>query len=50
MVLVRWRAVVTKRLAAGPGWRAARLAGIWGMNFEFMPELKLRWGYPAALA
>ncbi|MFH2202314.1 MAG: magnesium/cobalt transporter CorA [Elusimicrobiota bacterium] len=22
------------------------LAGIYGMNFEFMPELKLRWGYP----
>jgi magnesium transporter len=20
------------------------------MNFEFMPELKLRWGYPVALA
>lgn len=23
------------------------LAGIYGMNFEFMPELKLRWAYPA---
>jgi magnesium transporter len=23
------------------------LAGIYGMNFEFMPELKWRWGYPA---
>ena len=28
---------------------ATAFAGIWGMNFEFMPELKLRWGYPAAL-
>jgi magnesium transporter len=26
------------------------LAGIWGMNFHFMPELALPWGYPAALA
>jgi magnesium transporter len=25
------------------------LASIWGMNFEFMPELDERWGYPAAL-
>ncbi|MBN2418205.1 MAG: magnesium/cobalt transporter CorA [Deltaproteobacteria bacterium] len=24
------------------------IAGIYGMNFEFMPELKWRWGYPAA--
>jgi magnesium transporter len=24
-------------------------AGVWGMNFEFMPELKKPWGYPAAL-
>jgi magnesium transporter len=23
------------------------LAGIYGMNFEFMPELKIRWAYPA---
>ena len=23
------------------------VAGIYGMNFEFMPELKWRWGYPA---
>jgi magnesium transporter len=23
------------------------MAGIYGMNFEFMPELKLRWAYPA---
>jgi magnesium transporter len=25
------------------------LAGIYGMNFEFMPELKWHWGYFAAL-
>lgn len=24
-------------------------AGIWGMNFEFMPELKWKYGYPVAL-
>jgi magnesium transporter len=42
----------TKRLAA---WAAifavsTALAGIWGMNFEHMPELKWAWGYPVALA
>ena len=26
------------------------LASIWGMNFEHMPELDERWGYPVALA
>ncbi len=26
------------------------LAGIWGMNFDIMPELNETWGYPAALA
>lgn len=25
------------------------LAGLYGMNFKFMPELELRWGYPALL-
>lgn len=25
------------------------LASLWGMNFKVMPELELRWGYPAAL-
>jgi magnesium transporter len=25
------------------------IVGVYGMNFEFMPELKERWGYPAAL-
>ncbi len=42
----------TKRLAA---WAAifgvsTALAGIWGMNFELMPELKWAWGYPLALS
>ncbi len=41
----------TKRLAA---WAAifavsTALAGIWGMNFEHMPELKWVYGYPFAL-
>lgn len=42
---------VTKRLAAWAGIFAVAtaFAGIWGMNFEAMPELKWRWGYPAAL-
>jgi magnesium transporter len=43
---------VTKRLAA---WAAifavcTAFAGIWGMNFEHMPELKWHYGYLAALA
>ena len=25
------------------------LAGVWGMNFKYMPELRWPWGYPAAL-
>lgn len=25
------------------------LAGLYGMNFRYMPELELRWGYPALL-
>ncbi|MCC7114477.1 MAG: magnesium transporter, partial [Burkholderiales bacterium] len=42
----------TKRLAA---WGAlitipTLIAGVYGMNFEHMPELKQVWGYPAALA
>ena len=24
------------------------LAGVWGMNFDFMPELRWRWGYAFA--
>jgi magnesium transporter len=41
----------TKRLAAWAGIFAVAtaFAGIWGMNFEVMPELKWRWGYPVAL-
>jgi magnesium transporter len=26
------------------------IAGIYGMNFDFMPELHEQWGYPAVLA
>lgn len=42
---------VVKRLAA---WAAifavsTALAGIWGMNFDVMPELKWKYGYPTAL-
>ncbi len=42
---------VTKRLPAWAGifGAATALAGIWGMNFERMPELKWAWGYPAAI-
>ncbi|MGY4830549.1 magnesium and cobalt transport protein CorA [Sphaerotilaceae bacterium SBD11-9] len=41
----------TKRLAAWAGIFAVAtaFAGIWGMNFEHMPELKLTYAYPAAL-
>jgi magnesium transporter len=43
---------VTKRLAAWASIFAVctAFAGIWGMNFEHMPELKFRYGYAAALA
>jgi len=43
--------LVTKRLAAWAAIFAAStaLAGIWGMNFEKMPELKWELGYPMAL-
>ncbi len=41
----------SKRLAAWAGvfGLATVFVGIWGMNFEFMPELKWKYGYPAAL-
>ena len=41
----------TKRLAAWAGIFAVATAfvGIWGMNFEHMPELKWTYGYPMAL-
>ncbi|MBX9849918.1 MAG: magnesium/cobalt transporter CorA [Rhodocyclaceae bacterium] len=43
---------VNKRLAAWAGIFAVAtaFAGIWGMNFEHMPELQWRYGYPTALA
>ena len=43
---------VNKRLAAWAGIFAivTAFAGIWGMNFKYMPELDAPWGYPAALA
>ncbi len=42
---------VNKRLAA---WAAifavfTAFAGVWGMNFKYMPELEQAWGYPAAI-
>ena len=42
---------VTKKLAA---WAAiiavpTMVAGIYGMNFQVMPELKWAWGYPMAV-
>lgn len=42
---------VTKRLAAWAGIFAVAtaFAGIWGMNFDVMPELRMKYGYPAAL-
>ena len=42
---------VNKRLAAWAGIFAVAtaFAGIWGMNFEVMPELKWQYGYPLAL-
>jgi magnesium transporter len=41
----------TKRLAAWAGIFAVAtaLVGVWGMNFENMPELKWQFGYPLAL-
>jgi len=43
---------VTKRLAAYAALVAVPtlIAGIYGMNFELMPELQWSFGYPAALA
>ena len=45
-------AEVTKRLAAWASIFAVctAFAGIWGMNFEHMPELKWQYGYAIALA
>ena len=43
---------VNKRLAAWAGIFAVAtaFAGIWGMNFEVMPELQWAYGYPMALS
>lgn len=43
---------ITKRLAAWAAIFAIATAfvGVWGMNFEFMPELRWKYGYPVALA
>ncbi|MBK9625263.1 MAG: magnesium/cobalt transporter CorA [Rhodocyclaceae bacterium] len=43
---------VAKKLAAWAGifGMATVFVGIWGMNFEHMPELKWEFGYPLALA
>ena len=45
-------AEVTKRLAAWASIFAVctAFAGIWGMNFEHMPELKWQYGYAAGLS
>jgi len=42
---------VMKRLAAGAAMVAVPtlIAGIYGMNFEDMPEIHWRWGYPFAI-
>ena len=42
---------ITKRLAAWAGIFAVAtaFAGVWGMNFQNMPELKFEYGYPLAL-
>jgi magnesium transporter len=43
---------VTKRLAAYGALITipTLIAGVYGMNFEYMPELKSIYGYPIALA
>ncbi len=43
---------VTKRLAAYAALVAVptMIAGIYGMNFQQMPELSWQWGYPASVA
>jgi magnesium transporter len=42
---------VTKRLAAYAALVAVptMVAGVYGMNFDYMPELRWVWGYPIAL-
>ena len=43
---------VTKKLAAYAALAAVptMIAGVYGMNFQHMPELGWIWGYPFALA
>ena len=43
---------VTKRLAAYAALVAVptMVAGVYGMNFEHMPELEWRYGYPVTVA
>jgi magnesium transporter len=43
---------IMKRLASWAGILAVPtlLVGIWGMNFDAMPELHIPFGYPLALA
>jgi magnesium transporter len=43
---------VTKRLAAYAALVAVptMIVGIYGMNFEYMPELKWSFGYPLVMA
>ncbi|MFZ9151537.1 MAG: CorA family divalent cation transporter, partial [Burkholderiales bacterium] len=43
---------VTKRLAGYAALVAVPtlIAGIYGMNFDHMPELRWQWGYPLSLA
>lgn len=42
---------INKKLAAWAGIFAVATAfvGIWGMNFDFMPELKWKFGYPISI-
>ena len=42
---------VSKKLASYAAIFAVftAFAGVWGMNFEFMPELKWKYGYPLAM-
>ena len=42
---------INKKLAAYAAIFAVftAFAGVWGMNFEFMPELKWKYGYPTAI-
>ncbi|MCC6713672.1 MAG: magnesium transporter, partial [Gammaproteobacteria bacterium] len=51
MVTIRQNDVV-KRLAGWAGILAlpTLVASVYGMNFDFMPELRWRWGYPLVLA